>query len=406
MRPESGTPLDFYTRKVVYLVLRAAFATALAGAWLYSRLFRGASRRPAAVRSIAAVWYWPADFPSASRTRLGIWKERFEREGIRFDNFHVGRMDELVRERDGGSKTRRYWFFLKILVRRWRQFFPLARYDVVWIDRWFWPHFPLKRAWFERCLRRMVPRLVIDSSDGSDYVGAPALVLDVMSLADRITVAYKGLYDFYTPRFPDVVRFEYPIIEDGYRVRAHHRAPEQFVLGWMGSPTNFAYLKSIEGELRKAARRRPVRIVVICREKVELDIPEATISYHPYGDDYFGLIESFDIGLAPFTVDDFSTSGKIGMKHQEFLLCAVPQVCSPVGISEHVVDGEHALVARRLEDWSPAILRLMDDEALRSRLARNGRELCLRHYTVAGQWAIVRRALTVFDTPAPPSARR
>jgi glycosyltransferase involved in cell wall biosynthesis len=140
--------------------------------------------------------------------------------------------------------------------------------------------------------------------------------------------------------------------------------------------------------------RRPFRLVVICRQDVALDVPGAELSYHRYGDDYFDLLARFDIGLAPFTVDDFSTSGKIGMKHQEFLLCAIPQVCSPVGISEHVVDGEHALVARRIEDWSAAILRLMEDAPLRARLGRQGRELCRAYYTVDGQWPAVRKALT------------
>jgi glycosyltransferase involved in cell wall biosynthesis len=389
--------VDWYLRKPLYALLRASLALAHATAWAFSRLFPRAEPRPAAVRSIAAVWYWPPDYPAASRTRLGVWKPYFEREGIRFDDFHVGTMAELVREYEAGSWTTRYWFYLKTLWRRWRQLFALRGYDVVWIDRWFYPHYPLRRALFERCLRRMVPYLVIDSSDGSDYQGNPALVMDAMSLADRITVAYARLHEFYRERFPQVVRFEYPIVETGYRVRSSHRDPERFTLGWMGSPSNFAYLKSIEGELRKVAARRAFRLIVICRQEVALDVPGAEVSYHRYGDDYFELLARFDIGLAPFTVDDFSTSGKIGMKHQEFLLCAIPQVCSPVGISEHVVDGEHALVARAVEDWSPALLRLMEDPALRERLARQGRALCRRHYTVEGQWPVVREALTAFQ---------
>ena len=127
-----------------------------------------------------------------------------------------------------------------------------------------------------------------------------------------------------------------------------------------------------------------------------LDVPGAEIEHHVYGPDYQDLIASFDIGLAPFTVDDFGTAGKIAMKHQEFLLCGVPQVCSPVGISEHVVDGVHALVAPRVEDWAPAILRLMESEDLRSSIAVRGRALCLEHYTVEGQWPRVKHALTVF----------
>ncbi len=389
--------VDFVTRKLAFLLLQLELGLTYASAWLFSWACAWHVRRPTPVRSIAAVWYWPEDFPSASRTRLGIWKARFEGDGFRFDNLHVGHMEELRREFEAGSWTSRYCFYMKILWRRWRQFFALRHYDVAWIDRWFLPHYPLRRPLFESCLRRMLPYLVIDSSDGSDYRGNPSLVLGAMALADKVTVAYKGLQEFYTPKFPRVERFEYPIIEDGYRVRADHSTPERFTLGWMGSPTNFNYLKDIEPQLRAVAAQLPFRLVVICRQPVELEISGADVSYHNYGDDYFDLIASFDIGLVPFTVADFSTTGKIGMKHQEFLLCAVPQVCSPVGISEHVVDGEHVIVARTIEDWAPAILRLMKDDALRSRIARSGRELCLRYYTVEGQWPAVRKALTTFD---------
>lgn len=386
---------DFITRKFAYLGLQVSLALCYVAAWSFSRMRRH-PRKPVAVRSIAAVWYWPPDFTSASRTRLGIWKDRFEADGIRFDNYHVGSMGELTREYEAGSWTARYWFYTKILWRRWLQIFPLRRYDVVWIDRWFLPHYPMRRPLFEECVRRMVPYLVVDSSDGTDYVGNPGLVTGTMALADKVTVAYKGLYEFYAARFPKVERFEYPILEEGYQVRGHHRAPERFRVGWMGSPSNFRYLKDIEGELQRVAARRPFTMVVICRQQVDLHIPDADIEYHPYGADYHALIAGFDIGLAPFTVDDFGTAGKIAMKHQEYLLCAVPQVCSPVGISEHVRDGEHALIAPTIEDWSPAILRLMESEELRSSISAHGREMCLAHYTVDGQWPRVRRALTAF----------
>jgi hypothetical protein len=60
------------------------------------------------------------------------------------------------------------------------------------------------------------------------------------------------------------------------------------------------------------------------------------------------------------------------------------------------VDGLHALIATAIEDWAPAVLRLMEDAELRARIAANGRALCAEHYTVASQWPRVRKALTAF----------
>ena len=200
-------------------------------AWMASHLFRRDRDKPNQVRSIAAVWYWPPDYPAASKTRLGVWKEAFENEGVKFENFHVGDMAELTREHEGPSWTIRYWFFVKMIWRRFGQFLRLRKYDVVWIDRWFVPHYPMRYAFFERCIRRLAPYLVIDSSDGSDFVGNPGLVLEAMMLADKITVAYKGLQEFYTSRFARVERFEYPIVEEGYRIRTDHSTAGMMTIG-------------------------------------------------------------------------------------------------------------------------------------------------------------------------------
>jgi glycosyltransferase involved in cell wall biosynthesis len=164
----------------------------------------------------------------------------------------------------------------------------------------------------------------------------------------------------------------------------------------MGSPTSFAYLKQLEPQLRIVASKRSFRLLVICRRPGRLEIEAAEVTYHSYGTDYADLIASFDIGLAPFMSSDLSATGKVGMKHQEFLLCGIPQVCSAVGISEDARDEEHVLIASRVEDWAPAILRLMEDEGLRRRLAQNGRTLFSRLYAVESLWPAVKRALTVF----------
>ena len=84
------------------------------------------------------------------------------------------------------------------------------------------------------------------------------------------------------------------------------------------------------------------------------------------------------------------------MKHQEFLLCQIPQVCSPQGISEHAVDGENCLIADDIEEWAPAIIRLMENEQLRENLAKAGRSMCLEHYTFDGQWPLAKKALSEF----------
>lgn len=388
---------DYYTRKPVYLLLLMILAFSKVFITIYSSIFSRKNKDVKKVKSIAAVWYWPYDFPSASFTRLGKWKEYFEKEGVQFDNFYVGTMQQKVEDFEGGTWTSRYWFYIKILIKRLAQFTKLKNYDVVWIDRWYLPYYPSKTAYWEKSIKKMTGKLIIDSTDGTDYEGNPNLIMDIFAQADRITVAYEGLYNFYRPIFGEkVYRFNYTVIEDDYKIRTNWTQKEKLIIGWMGSPYNFEYVKHIEKELQKVAKVHPFILDIICRQDVEINIPGAEIRYHRYGPDYEALIQSFDIGISPFTVKSFSNTGKIGMKHQEFLLCQIPQVCSPQGISEHAVDGVNCLIADEIEEWAPAIIKLMEDEQLRARLAVEGRKMCLEHYTFDGQWPLAKKALSEF----------
>lgn len=389
--------LDYFTRKPVYLILLILLALSKLFISVYSSIYRRKNKNINQIKSIAAVWYWPYDFPSASFTRLGKWKEYFEKEGIQFDSFYVGTMKEKVEDYEAGSWTSKYFFYIKVLLKRLVQFTKLKNYDVVWIDRWYLPYYPSKSAYWEKAIKKMTSKLIIDSTDGTDYEGNPDLILDIFGTADRITVAYEGLYNFYKPKFGDKVhRFNYTVIEDDYKLRTSWEQKEKFTIGWMGSPYNFEYVKHIEKELQKVAEKHPFKFIIICRQDVEINIPNAEIVYHRYGPDYETLIQNFDIGISPFTVKSFSNTGKIGMKHQEFLLCQIPQVCSPQGISEHAVDGENCLIADEIEEWAPAILKLMEDEPLRKKLAIEGRKMCLEHYTFDGQWHLTKKALSEF----------
>ena len=388
---------DKYTRKPVYLFLLILIQFCRIYVNLYSSFFRRKNRNISKPSSIAAIWYWPHDYPAASHTRLGRWKQWFQNDGIRFDNFHVGSMKEKVEDYEAGSWTSKYFFYIRILLQRLIQFHHLRHYDVVWIDRWYLPYYPSSDAYWERAISKMCAKLVIDSTDGSDYEGHPKLILDIFNLADRVTVAYEGLFNFYQPKFgAKIYRFNYTIIEDHYLIRNNWEQKEKLTIGWMGSPYNFEYVKDIEKELQKVAAVHPFKFIIICRQNVAINIPGAEIEYHRYGPDYEDLIKSFDIGLSPFTVASFSNTGKIGMKHQEFLLCQIPQVCSPQGISEHAIDGVNCLIADKIEEWAPAIIKLMESEELRRKLAIEGRKMCLEHYTYEGQWPLARKALSEF----------
>ena len=385
-------------RKINFIALQLTFVHVYLRAWVYSHIHRK-KNNSTPIKKIAAIWYGPPDLPG-SNLRLGNWKSLFEEDGYRFDNFHVSTLDESINDFGSAPWSEKYKFYKRILLQRYSQFLKLKDYDTVWIDRGFLPYYPLKKAFFERCIKRMVRRLVIDCFDGGNHQQNAPLVLDTLNQADIFTVAYKPLLDFYSPMHPHVIWINWTIPTTPYLSKTTFSLNDVPVLGWMGSPENMKYLKAIEGELQRVSQEVKFKLKIICREPIELSIPGAEIEYHEFADDtYYQLIESFDIGLCPFTVKNFSTTGKIAMKHLEFMLCGIPQVCSPVALSDVTIDEENALIANSIEDWSAKLLRMMEDEELRAKLGQNAKKTFFEHYTYEKQYPKIKGVLTDLEIP-------
>lgn len=389
--------LESLKRKFAYLYLQATFVYVYTIAFIYSLIFnRAASKRKKPIKKIAAVWYNPPDL-NGSNLRFGHWQKYFEEAGYQYDNFHISSIRETDEMFNNAPWAEKYKFYRINLLRRLKQFYRLKDYDTVWIHRAFVVAYPLKQAFLERCIKRMVGYVVVDSTDGQDYESNPELVLDTMAQADRITVAFSSLKEFFAEHFDDIVQFNWTIPVDDYIVKPDYKLKELPIIGWMGNRGNFYHVQMIENHLQEVAKVKPFKFMYICRDKQDINIPDATVEHRLFGDDYFKLIADFDIGISPVFGDTITHKGKIAMKHQEFLMSAVPQVCSPVAISEFVEDRKDVLIAEQIEDWSKLLLELMNDKYLREKLGKNGREVFMKHYTYESEFPKVLAALTKFD---------
>ena len=376
-------------RKLSYLYLQVVLAWVHAAAWVYSWIFR--RRKPLVrVRRVAAVWWCPPDLPG-SNLRLGNWKPFLEDCGVAYDNFSVSSLSELE-EFDRAPWSWRYDYFRRLALDRFEQFKKLRGYDVVWIERAFLIY-PSKSAFIETCIRRMVGMVVLDCTDGSDYTNHKDLALSLVDVADRVTTGCKSLCDFYETLHSDVAWINWAIPTDRYQVKGSYEIQGLPVLGWMGSPGNAKQLQRLEPQLRKLAEKMPFRLRIICRQKIEMDIPGADVEHAVFDDSYYDLLASFDVGLMPLLTEGFASTGKVAMKNQEFMLCAIPQVCSPRGICEAIIDGDSALIAPTEEDWAPVLTRLLTDENLRRRLGTRSREIFLDMYTYRGEFPKLLAAL-------------
>ena len=120
------------------------------------------------------------------------------------------------------------------------------------------------------------------------------------------------------------------------------------IIGWMGSPGNFNEVLKIKDALVEINKQKPFIFRYICRKNYTEELKGLDTEHHFFGEDYYSIIASFDIGISPFITKNMRTMGKIAMKHQEFLLTGVPQICSDVAISEFAKHKDQVLIAKIL----------------------------------------------------------
>ncbi len=391
MAQSTSLKLDFYTRKLAYIWLKVTEYTVHAIVWVYSLIYQ--RKRKGAIQSIGAYWHHPTDL-TGSNLRMGAWKPYFEADGIAYTNFHINSLKEYVAHVEKGTWTQRYAFFAKCLWRRLPQILQAHRYDTVWVDTGIIPYYPRKTAFIERCMKRVVRKLVVDTTDGGDYQKNPNLMMDILRQSAGITVGYLHQKTFYEAWF-DVTQVYWTIPTSNYIVKTDYQLASIPVIGWMGSPSNFSNVIPIIPALKALARTHQFVFRYVCRESFDDLLEGLNVDHRVYGDDYYEILASFDIGISPFLKNDFRSKGKIAMKHQEFLLMGTPQVCSNNAISEFVEHKLHVLIADLdTESWSNHIASLLDDESLRVQLGQNAKKLFEAYYTYELQYDTLKKALT------------
>jgi glycosyltransferase involved in cell wall biosynthesis len=385
--------MDFFTRKLAFLWLKTVESLANGIVWVYAILFKKErSARTKEINSIGAYWNLPPDL-TGSNLRMGEWKAYFEKDGFTYTNYHINQFTEYVENVERGNWTKRYLFFAKCIIRRLPQILKAHKHDCIWIDRGIIPFYPRKTAFIEKQLKKVVRKLVVDTTDGGDYQANPDLMEDTFLQADELTVGYKHLKEVYEDRFK-VTQVFWTIPTDNYLLKNNFSFDNKPVIGWMGSPGNFQNVRDILPQLKELAKTHDFIFRYICRENFNEEMDGIESEHHFYGDDYYYLIASFDIGISPFLKNDLRSKGKIAMKHQEFLLMGIPQICSPVAISEFVEHNKHAYIVNNRDDWNKAMAELIKNDTLRNNLGDASKKLFQDYYTYPSQYQTLKEVLT------------
>lgn len=276
------------------------------------------------------------------------------------------------------------------LVRRWRLFLGLRRYDIVFLQK-------KMLRWCDRLILRANARgLIYDVDDAIMFrdrgsrtrvsvarrrrFRAMVRMSDVVLAGNDFLCGWAANYTARAICFRTVVDTE--LYTPGPRERH-----EPLVIGWSGSASTNHYLSTVLPALDRLAQRYPftLRILSDTQEGIELDACRALRAEFFAWDSATELrdLRAFDIGLMPLPDSEWAF-GKCALKALLYMACGVPAVCSSVGaVTTIIADGETGFLAASDEEWCRKIECLLSDAALRQHIAEKARALVVSRYSLA-----------------------
>lgn len=124
--------------------------------------------------------------------------------------------------------------------------------------------------------------------------------------------------------------------------------------------------------LEPAIAAHPATIFEVVHDRAFFDaLPTDRKNFRPTldYDAYLEAIGACDIALLPLA-DDALNLFKSDLKYVESAARGAAVIASPAVYRDSVQDERTGLIAERLEDWAPALIRLLADDSLRERLSR------------------------------------
>lgn len=306
-------------------------------------------------------------------------------------HLHAAGMETTVQSAVSGAVWQRYrgpsrpqsaaGYHLHETRRRVQQLLLARSYDVVFLQKGIMSAY-LKGM--PRLLDTLSSKLVVDIDDAVHLAPPHALggrwqfledrnQLDaVFRRADRVLAGNAWLAD--AARDHGAARVDhFPTVVDTTRFVPASVQPEEFCVGWIGSPSTTKMLHGIAEVLDEE------QVLLVGADATARSFRAKVLPW-TY-DSEVAMVQRFSVGVLPQQKTAWER-GKCALKALLYMACGVPCIATPFGaVRDIITHGENGLLADTPDEWRAALARLRDPQE-RDRMGAAARA------TVEAQYAL------------------
>lgn len=265
-------------------------------------------------------------------------------------------------------------------------------YDFVFVSR---ESLMTGSFFFERKLKQINKPFIFDFDDAIwkidvspanrhfSWMKNPAKTSEIIRIATCVIAGNDYLAEFAGKFNPNTLIIPTTVDTLRFTKTKPRKDSMPVVIGWSGSNTTIAHLKTILPVLKTIKKKYGDKVAfkVIGDEKFFCDSP--TIKGEKWtSTDEVEKMNTFDIGIMPLPDNEW-TKGKCGLKGLTYMACEIPSVMSPVGVNNDIIQhGENGFLAGSDQEWINTLGMLIESPELREKIGKAGRQTVIEKYSV------------------------
>ena len=169
-------------------------------------------------------------------------------------------------------------------------------------------------------------------------------------------------------------------------IHHHNRKCDQFTekptIGWTGTHTTMHYLDEIVPIIRDLENHFSFDFLIISNEPPSFEL--ASLKFIKWTKETeIEDLAKITIGIMPLKQDIWS-EGKCGFKGLQYMALEIATILAPIGVNTSIIeDSKNGFLAANPIEWKEKLTLLLESEALRIRLGKEGKRTIDERFSVA-----------------------